>query len=318
MTDRGNRHVAVVSTQAFVVRGGVLGFLLMIYAITLPSTAVIIGAACGTTVVLELAVRRFWRGGWVSSETIPWSAKVPAYAAALTFLIYGLVLLVVHIHYYGQTTQRYAVQTATELVQVKAHNAPLDAQFHAVTAQVDAELETQKACNPKDPHVLAEVEQTIRAHPNSTPDVDQLIHKACGVPNLTQHLNEQTQLLEKLSIPHIREEPSKESFPPWFGELGDFFTGGAQILAVLLIALAFTRWANRIADQVVRAAMPFVVLGLIAGIVGTLPNVPRGVQAGLLGLVAAGMVGALGALSVSALGWLDVKDDRAPDQPDGS
>jgi hypothetical protein len=73
-----------------------------------------------------------------------------------------------------------------------------------------------------------------------------------------------------------------------------------QVLAGLVIVLAFTRWSARgSSEEVFRTAMPIAVAGVAFGLAGNLPSLSRPLQAIILGPVIAGLAGALGALIVA-------------------
>jgi hypothetical protein len=60
-----------------------------------------------------------------------------------------------------------------------------------------------------------------------------------------------------------------------------------------------------VAEQHLGVALPFAFIGIAAGLIGSLPDLHRGLQAFLLGYVAAGFAGVLSALGYVVLGQRD-------------
>jgi hypothetical protein len=97
--------------------------------------------------------------------------------------------------------------------------------------------------------------------------------------------------------------PADDALPAWFSKLGRFFQLSAQLLAALTVALVFTRrgrW-EALSERHLAIVLVPALLGVISGLVGSLPDVHRGLQALLLGYVVAAFVGVLTALGSTAL-----------------
>lgn len=95
--------------------------------------------------------------------------------------------------------------------------------------------------------------------------------------------------------------PSATALPPWFGRLGPFFTVATQVLAGIVIILAFSRWGNNASSEALfRTAMPIAALGVAFGLAGNLPSLSPSLYAIFLGPVVAGLAGAIAALGVAA------------------
>jgi hypothetical protein len=103
------------------------------------------------------------------------------------------------------------------------------------------------------------------------------------------------------SMPPRGKPPSPSELPAWFGRLNGFFTLATQLLAALVIVLAFSRWRRGPSEAVYRAAMPVAVIAIATGLVGTLPSLSRALAAILLAPVVAGLAGAIGGLLVATM-----------------
>lgn len=104
--------------------------------------------------------------------------------------------------------------------------------------------------------------------------------------------------------------PSSDALPAWFSHLGGFFPLAAQILGAGVIALALLgRWSkDLLAEQLLRLAMFFALLGMITAVIGSLPDLHRGFQALLLGYVTAGLVSTLTVLGLFASAAVQLND----------
>jgi hypothetical protein len=112
----------------------------------------------------------------------------------------------------------------------------------------------------------------------------------------------QTQLAAlRKSMPPRGKPPSPSELPAWFGHLDGFFTLATQLLAALVIVLAFNRWRSGVSEAVYRTAMPVAVIAVAVGLVGTLPSLSRALAAILLAPVVAGLAGAIGGLLVATM-----------------
>jgi hypothetical protein len=97
--------------------------------------------------------------------------------------------------------------------------------------------------------------------------------------------------------------PALDAVPAWFAQLARFFQLSVQLLAAMTIALVFTRRGRleNVEEQRLGIAMLFAFVGGLAGLVGSLPELHRGLQAFLLGYVVAGLAAVVTALR-SAVG----------------
>ncbi len=103
------------------------------------------------------------------------------------------------------------------------------------------------------------------------------------------------------SMPPRGKPPSPSELPVWFSRLNGFFTLATQLLAALVIVLAFSRWRAGVSEAVYRTAMPVAVVAVAASLVGTLPSLSRTLAAVLLTPVIAGLAGAIGGLLVATM-----------------
>lgn len=102
-------------------------------------------------------------------------------------------------------------------------------------------------------------------------------------------------------MPPLGKSPSPAELPAWFGRLNDFFTLATQLLAALVVVLAFNRWRSGASEAVYRTAMPVAVVAVAVGLIGTLPSLPRALAAILLAPVVAGLAGAISSLLVATM-----------------
>src|SRR5258708_14497876 len=109
--------------------------------------------------------------------------------------------------------------------------------------------------------------------------------------------------------------PSSSELPPWFRRLGGFFTVATQLLAGLVIVLAFSRWRGGVSEAIWRTSMPVAAVGVIFGLAGNLPSLSPQLQAVLLPPLLAGLAAAIGALLVAAMEART--GPPAPDPPPG-
>jgi hypothetical protein len=261
--------------------GIVFGFALTVFAVLLPSLplgvllAVVLGLLA-KTLPLPRALKQ-QRGTTVTAPALRGAAFVPVVLGTLAFVAYGVVASVVHVHYFGK-------QYSAAVAALTRSNA-LDEKYKIRDAATKLVIEQGRAAIKSGHLTPVEVGREER----------RLLAAVEGFNS------ENEAEIKAAELVHV---PSTHDLPPWFGRLYDFFVAATSILAGLVIALVL---AGSI-EPVVRVSLLFSVVGLVAGVVGSLPSVSPSLHAILLGPLTAGLVAAVAALAVYAAGALEVID----------
>jgi hypothetical protein len=318
MTDlsppRRGPHIAVAQARVVALMGGVFGFSLTVFAVILQGLVPAIVLAIVSVLVFSLVARRLQKGAGVwGAQPSAW-AQVPTYAAATAFLVYAFAIGVVHLHYYGRHVKVYGSRVRSELARTSPHNHSIEVHIQKENASLKARLAREDIRAQRMAQIARQLRPSISRHAIPVALLHQLDTLASG--GITEIRASEVierrleKLTDELEFPKARA-PQASELPPWFGRLGGFFTVGTQILAALVIALAFTGIRKSVSSQILQTAMPLAVIGIAAGIVGNLPSLGRSLPAILLGPVLAGLTGGLAALIVIALGLLDERPNRA-------
>jgi hypothetical protein len=310
---------------------GLLGAWMIWLVVALPPRGLVIAGGAVPLLTGWLLERRQKR----RSKKLDWTPGLPArlswvpvICVVVAFLGYGVTLTLVHGHYYDRRTRTFTRAAHRVEDEVKARSAKLTKEDHDVLAKDRHLLRRERHLNREEKRVLAK--HTAKRH--DAAEVAKLgrIIKAGGhnrrrLVSLLQHAEfahrgpihilVETLLLASIplpgepkipGLPHLPAVPNASELPPWFGRLGSFFTVATQILAGLVIVLAFGRWRRGASEGVWRTAMPVAGMGVAFGLAGNLPSLSRSLQAILLAPVIAGLAGAIGGLIVVTM------DSRPP------
>jgi hypothetical protein len=253
-------------------------------------------------------------GDW--PERLAW---VPVVCVLVALLGYGLTLSLVQAHYFARRSHAYdrklevidkrlgaqAVLFKKEAQKIKRRNTKVNAILDREAARSPRPLTKRESGE------LARLESIIvksHGNPSRAFALLQGAHfSQTGRPGSAAHslllavnpeLGDNTVDLIRRSL---APAPEAKELPPWFGRLGGFFTVATQLLAGLVIVLAFGRWRTGTSEAVFRTAMPVAVFGIAFGLAGNLPSLSRHLQAILLAPVVAGLACAIGALIVTAI-----------------
>jgi hypothetical protein len=309
---RRGLHPEVAKARTVAFAGGVFGFSLTVFAVLLPKLTPALIAAVVSTAIVVAVTRRMaaGRGVW---ETQPsaW-ALAPALVGGLAFFSYGLAIAVVHIHFYGKHVAAYDRSVA-------AYVRPLEARSRRDGEREEAALVREKArakliaALVATNRALAEGESrshtlNLAARQGRARQESVLLNEQLAETEASNSITaNDIPLFRELRLASEKPGPPKSELPLWFGRLGGFFTVATQILAALVLALAFSAFRKSVSSKMLQAAMPLAIVGVLAGIVGNLPSLGSPVQTILLGPVSAGLMGGLAALTVIALG---LEEDR--------
>jgi hypothetical protein len=280
-------------------------------------TVWLIVAKPGSTAVIVVGVlplllsfvlyRRWIRHATATGEPPSLAAWVPTLCVVVSLLAYGAVLTQVHEHYFVKRSNAYDRALRHNERGVHAHNAALAGREKVLLRQL-ARLRSSRR-SPLEISELRRLTEILKQGHGDLLRVEVLTRSAgFAKAGLANTLVASLSLLGRYQSVYIPLAPSAMELPPWFGRLGGFFMVATQVLAGLVIVLAFTRWSARgSSEEVFRTAMPIAVAGVAFGLAGNLPSLSRPLQAIILGPVIAGLAGALGALLVA------VTASRPPD-----
>jgi len=311
---------------------GLLGAWMIWLVVALPPTGLVIAGGAVPLLAAWLLDRRHKR----RLKKLDWApglparlAWVPVICVAVAFLGYGVTLTLVHEHYYDRRTRAFTRASHSVEDEVKARSAKLTKEEHDVLAKERRLLRRERHLNREEKRVLAQHHTANRRDATEVATLTKIVkaggHNRRQLIALLQHaefahqglvhIMVETLLLASIplpgepeipGLPHFPVAPNVSELPPWFGRLGNFFTVATQILAGLVIVLAFGRWRRGASEGVWRTAMPVAGMGVAFGLAGNLPSLSRPLQAILLAPVTAGLAGAIGGLIVVTM------DSRPP------
>ncbi len=298
-------HPVVVHAQTFALTGVVTGLLLLAATSFFPSAWIYLAVAVTSAIAIVLFHRyRMRRAGWGEARAFPrLVAMLPADLAALSLMVYAVIVGVVH-------TDLFASRSNAFIARSNAYIAKLD--------RADAELRrltrSPRQSSKNAPPVFANellaainhMKPSLRlelSHSRSAREIPRILSHA-GPEDFTPGDPSAAKTIHSLAAEVEAEErlnnastaavvpPSPNQLPPWFSRLATSFPTAAAVLAALVIALVFSRRppTNRHEDALIRLAMLFSMVGLLASLVGSAPSIPRTVDAFLLGFVIAGVL----------------------------
>jgi hypothetical protein len=306
---RSGLHIAVAQARAVAISGGIYGFSLTIFAVTVQKLAWAIVLAVLPPLAVVSLTRRLNKGARVWGPEPPIWARAPVYAAAVAFVAYAVALSVIHVAYFGTNVDAFGRETHTEELKVKAHDAPIEAHERVTTTRLRLVLKRDRLRATRMKQLHLDIRQLSRTRQPTGSLVQELTslesRELAELKALGPILTHENKLQRKFEYLRAGRGPSASELPAWFGRLRGFFTVASQILAALVIALALTRSFESVTRKILQAAMPLAVFGIVAGVIGNLPSLSRSTQAILLGPVFAGLAGGLAALVVIALDLLD-------------
>lgn len=264
--------------------------------------------------------RRLRRLDWTPGLPAP-LAWVPVICVVVAFLGYGITLTLVHGHYYRMRTDAFMRSARRVEDEVKTRSAKFTKDERDVLAkerrllrrgrhlnrEAERLLAKRHTANRNDAAEVAKLESIIEASGHNHRRLVSLLQHAEFAHQGSIHVFVEALLLASIplpgepkipGLPYLPAVPNVSELPPWFGRLGNFFTVATQILAGLVIVLAFGRWRTGASEGIWRTAMPVSCLGIAFGVAGNLPSLSRSLQAILLAPVIAGLAGAIGGLIV--------------------
>ncbi len=325
-------HPTVVMARNTLIVCGLLGAWMIWLVVALPPNGLVIAGSAVPLLAVWLLDHRQKQ----QLKELDWTlglparlAWVPVICVVVAFLGYGVTLTLVHGHYYDTRTRAFTRAAHRVEDEVKARSAKLTKEEHDVLAKERHLLRRERHLSHEEKRVLAQhhttnrreaaevatLVRTIKAGGHNRRRLISLLQHAEFANQGPVHILVETLLLASIplpgepeipGLPHLPAAPNASELPPWFGQLGNFFTVATQILAGLVIVLAFGRWRRGASEGVWRTAMPVAGMGIAFGLAGNLPSLSRSLQAILLAPVIAGLAGAIGGLIVVTM------DSRPP------
>ncbi len=256
------------------------------------------------------------------------SAWVPVALIVVSIFGYGVTLTLVHGHYYTHRADEYIRATRSVDQALDAESAKQTKEASALQREVEqlrrkqerfersASAAERRKASPSNQEIseLARLGVILKRERETHADLASALRKEHFAPHsLPSLLAVGLALISKESIgakvlgtphpstPNLPAPPGESELPPWFGRLTSFFTVATQLLAGLIIVLAFSHWRGGVSEAVWRTAMPVATVGVVFGLAGNLPSLSRSLQALFLAPVLAGLAGAIGGLLVATM-----------------
>lgn len=252
--------------------------------------------------LIERRMRRATRG-WEGGRAASIRAAAPTYVALVGLLAYALVLAGAQTHV---VNRRSAVVERQATVAERVVRSRIEALKRDTnrTEQVVRGLVRDQERIVHELSRLGEGRRLPAVGTRRDQRFERLIEKyGENRTRITGTLSEETtnKRAALRGLPRV-DSVSPNALPAWFGHLREFFSLAAQILAGLVVALVLGRRVlrDRVSEQLMRTGTPLAIVGITAAVVGSLPDVHRGMQAFLLGYVIAGFGNALAALALLA------------------
>lgn len=313
-------HTDVVFDWVLAVGALLGGTIVMVASLAVPSQALLIVIQVGGFLAAAFLLFQLIRnpGSEIPAERARLSARLPAVASIAAFIAYAVVLTAVHNHTvdrhlraYGEAVSRLdaatkaagqadakAANSATsaveDLTRTMKHLSPHQAFQYTIALTHAKQLTAQLQRG----QVLAASKSIAAALPLSRAKRRSLLRELEAAVAAKARAARADALYIK-ALPG--RAPALDAVPGWFGQLGRFFQLTVQLLAAMTIALIFTRRGRfeRVSEQHLGVAMMFAFVGILAGLIGSLPELHRGLQAFLLGYVAAALAGVVTALAIT-------------------
>lgn len=278
--------------------------------------------------VLGLALRKRWlRRAAVASESLSRLAWVPTVCIIFSFTAYGGALVYSQQHYYLNKLiayERFRDQADEKLAANTEALASLPITSPHEKREIDQFEQIINIVSGKSVDNLGERLLIPGLHQAREKERFERVLVSAGQGRRFETLTKRARFspngvgatflaaVAELRLVNATRVPSEHELPPWFGRLTGFFTLATQILAGLVVALAFSRWRSGASEELFRAAMPVATVGIAFGLAGNLPLLSRSLQAIFLGPVIAGLACAIGAMIAVTASRPEVRPSNRP------
>lgn len=328
---RSKTHPSVERARLSLLVFGSLGAWSLWIVVAPPAQWIVLAVGLLPVCLLWIGSRRLRRAEMqadLAAERPHPFAWVPVTLIVVSILGYGITLTFVHSRYFERRTAKYiraAHHVDQELIAETAKQTKEASSLAQEGERLSrTRLRLEHATSAAERHKalltgheireLARLEATVKRERRAHADLARALRKEHFAPHsLPSLLAGVLVLMSEESVgakvlgmtspsrPSLPIPPRESELPPWFGRLTSFFTVATQLLAGLVIVLAFSHWRGGVSEAVWRTAMPVATVGVVFGLAGNLPSLSRSLQALFLAPVLAGLAGAIGGLLVAAM-----------------